>query len=87
MQDYLKLHLSKFNNTHKEIDKFKVNTNKYYMMSGSYITPFASSKIKTNSEWNYVRHNMETTSKIRCVDSNINYWQHRFSDRFYIQYY
>lgn len=46
MQGYLKLHLSKFNNTHKKLDKIWINSNEYYIMSGSYITPFSSSLIK-----------------------------------------
>lgn len=46
MKGYLRLHLSKFNNTHKKLDKIKVNSNKLYAMSGSYITSFASSLIK-----------------------------------------
>lgn len=46
MQGYLKLHLSKFNNAHKELDKIWINSNEYYIMSGSYITPFSSSLIK-----------------------------------------
>lgn len=39
---YLFLNLVENNNTHKKLEKCTINNNKYYILNGNYIAPFAS---------------------------------------------
>lgn len=46
-EGFLKLQLSKYNNTKYKLDKIKIKKDEFYVLAGTYISPFTSSLIKS----------------------------------------